>query len=510
MNFSSKLIFIMNITQTSNKQLANSMNVDPSLISLFRNNKRGVPKNKNYIQAMGKYFAKKCVSVHQKSALAEAMGNNLIRENIDTETFAEIIGSWLIDNNNLGIDILFKRVNLKSDILIGDIAEENCKKSKTNINKQLGFAAYYGSDGKRKAFLDFLDCLVSESSNPLTLYVFSDENVDWFFEDSEFQKQVWSQFNIIYEGNFICKQIIPSISSVNEAFSQVAQWLPAYLSGKVESYYYPRLRDNIYCRTLLVVPNVAALASNSIGIDSKPHMTTLAFDKSMINAYFQEFNDYLSKCRPLIKTYQNEKAEEFMIDKLINFHSKDGPQCYVSPILSPLSTPEEIIQEVYSNDTVTLNKLLKIQKMFELSLKNDKTIEIFPIMTVEDVISKKYEIAISHWKDTQQQYTLKAYRQHLDRILYLLEHYENYEVIIIPKETPIVPMMLKEERSAILIRNEEPFTVFEMTHLQMILACKEYLKQYINKNTPPEYVNRETVMLIIKNLIDEFNEILSK
>lgn len=45
MNFSDKLNFLMNITQTSNKDLATGISVDRSLISLLRNGKRGMPKN---------------------------------------------------------------------------------------------------------------------------------------------------------------------------------------------------------------------------------------------------------------------------------------------------------------------------------------------------------------------------------------------------------------------------------------------------------------------------------
>ncbi len=45
MEFHDKLIFLMNITQTSNKELAHPLSVDPSLISLFRSGKRNPPRN---------------------------------------------------------------------------------------------------------------------------------------------------------------------------------------------------------------------------------------------------------------------------------------------------------------------------------------------------------------------------------------------------------------------------------------------------------------------------------
>lgn len=45
MTFAEKLVFLMELTATSNKQLAEAVNVDPSLISRLRNARRDAPKN---------------------------------------------------------------------------------------------------------------------------------------------------------------------------------------------------------------------------------------------------------------------------------------------------------------------------------------------------------------------------------------------------------------------------------------------------------------------------------
>ena len=56
MQFSEKLIFLMNITQTSNKELAMELGVDRSLISLLRSGKRGAPKS---VKKMADFFTVK-------------------------------------------------------------------------------------------------------------------------------------------------------------------------------------------------------------------------------------------------------------------------------------------------------------------------------------------------------------------------------------------------------------------------------------------------------------------
>lgn len=59
MDFSSKLNFLMNITQTSNKELAKSIYVDPSLISHLKSGNRKRPHNHQHIVNMAEFFAKK-------------------------------------------------------------------------------------------------------------------------------------------------------------------------------------------------------------------------------------------------------------------------------------------------------------------------------------------------------------------------------------------------------------------------------------------------------------------
>ena len=66
MQFSEKLIFLMNITQTSNKELAVELGVDRSLISLLRSGKRGVPKN---VKRMARVFAERSTADFQRYAL---------------------------------------------------------------------------------------------------------------------------------------------------------------------------------------------------------------------------------------------------------------------------------------------------------------------------------------------------------------------------------------------------------------------------------------------------------
>lgn len=74
MDFSSKLNFLMNITQTSNKELAKSIYVDPSLISHLKSGNRKRPHNHQHIVNMAEFFAKKSQAEFQRNAISEMLG----------------------------------------------------------------------------------------------------------------------------------------------------------------------------------------------------------------------------------------------------------------------------------------------------------------------------------------------------------------------------------------------------------------------------------------------------
>ncbi len=74
MQFYEKLIFIMNLTQTSNQELARAIHADPATISRLRTGKRGIPRNPEPLRSMALFFAGRCVTEYQRRALSEMAG----------------------------------------------------------------------------------------------------------------------------------------------------------------------------------------------------------------------------------------------------------------------------------------------------------------------------------------------------------------------------------------------------------------------------------------------------
>lgn len=95
MQFSNKLNFLMNITNTSNKELAEGISVDRSLISLLRSGKRKTPRNHDHIRNMASFFARRCSADFQFHALAEMLEKPELRSHMPTETLVGYLYQWM-------------------------------------------------------------------------------------------------------------------------------------------------------------------------------------------------------------------------------------------------------------------------------------------------------------------------------------------------------------------------------------------------------------------------------
>ena len=263
----------MGLTASKNKQIAEAINVDPSVISRLRSGKRKVPKNAEYTKLMSEYFCERCTSDLQKNAIMEVTGCY----NIDfsnNEKTARIIESWLLDD----ISIIQSKANeliLSFDRMALPIIEEPPKdfKGYMTIPKKNGqLFIYYGSEGKRQANQLFDEIILSKNRE-CNINILTEGNTEWLWRDREYATQISENIKkAVFSG---CKinRIVPRNQSLPMAFDTVKRWLPLYMTGKVRSYYFPFLRDNVINRTLYVASGIAALSSVSVGDNSENSLT---------------------------------------------------------------------------------------------------------------------------------------------------------------------------------------------------------------------------------------------
>lgn len=106
--------------------------------------------------------------------------------------------------------------------------------------------------------------MILQENTSQTLFLFSDENMEWLYEDAAFAARWAESFKkVIEKGNRV--KIIHTVArDINEMLEAVTKWIPIYMTGAVEPYYYPRLRDGLFQRTLFIAPDTGAVVSSSV------------------------------------------------------------------------------------------------------------------------------------------------------------------------------------------------------------------------------------------------------
>lgn len=500
MTFPEKLVFLMQLTFTTNKQLAEVVGVDPSLISLLRTARRKLPKNLTHIKAMAIYFAKKCEGNYQRMALSEAMGRKYLQIQMDTNQLAAILLEWLTD----GRDQVARFLHTFESFSFEEGNAEASMEAPVEMQKSRYDArsfAYYGNEGKRGAFSAFIQYLLSLDTRGTILFS-TDESLEWLLEDSTYLARTREQMLSLLNKGYRVRRIAAPIHTTEQAFDSLSQLIPFYLTGQVESYYYPRLRDNVYRRTVIALPNVASIISTSIGEQPVSRATVFTQDKRFTNALVEEFNDFLDICRPMMTTYSTVGNSDELLRCILKFESDPGNRIQQSTSLSAITSPAELIQ--LTADALPpqeaadiIGTMGKAQEVFKQSLLDYETIDIHALATAEEVRAGVVPITVAYLRQTAPiRHTPETYALHLRSILDHIERYEKYHVVLRRRDEQIHALLVKDGRQALLLRPGTPLTVFEISQPYIAEACREYLARVTESPLSPVMQRQETISRI--------------
>lgn len=346
--------------------------------------------------------------------------------------------------------------------------------------------------------------------NPSTLLLYSEEDMLWLTEDPEFVAE-WKflMSQIIAKGNKI--KIIHTVNrSLDEMLSAIIQWLPLYMSGAIESYYYPKHRDGLFKRTLFLAPDTAAVVSSAIGASSENTANYLFTDKSILFSLIDEFQAYLSLCRPLIHLFTKDNQEKFL-SALSEFENEYGDSIIKTAGLSSITMPVELVSGILSRSHhPNCKKILTYQRkrtvLFEKSLEANNFTEIISLPETEEIISGKTRIHFFDILNTDELfYTPQEYVLHLQNIIRLLETYPNYHVFMDTKKiSEHLIIYTKGETGVIIAKCESPSVLFGIKENNMTSAFWSYMTNMINKFSKDKQ-SKEKIIKQLKILMNSLN-----
>ena len=501
-----KLNFLMRVTGTKNNVLGKAISFDSSYISRIRTGSRGVPKHRDFIYPTAVFFAQTIKTKKQKDTLAEVIcpGRSWPE---DVNTVTSLIADWLKKDLGMGSSFVYDADNTPRFIPADSAAP-------VFSETQTGF--YFGNSGKRECVLRFLTEL-AELNEPIRLLLHSEEDMLWMYENPKFVRN-WAILlkTILQNGGRIV--IVHTVRrTLREMLEAIAKWSPLYASGFIESYYCPKLRDNVFKRTLFIASGKAAILGHTTGEAGKNRLNMLLHDPRAVNALEKEYYDFLSICRPLMKIYNTSNLTQ-IAPVLSRFPANGNRTFQFHATPSWLSMPEEVARnlslhpgcELFYDYMKNYRNLLFMQEGRQTGPVSD----IFSLPDIAAVKSGSVPVPLTEiFGLPALSYTVEEYRQHLAAALHRFKTSDNYDIILLSpdSENPAsgnLPLqsfsvVANETAGVILYRSSAPSTLFCTQEQNMTVAFCEYLER-LEKVAEP----RETIVRKLQQYLDEMDEAL--
>ncbi len=480
MTFSEKLTFLLDLSGSSNAELARAAKIDPSQVSRLKNGTRNTPKRIHTIELMAEHFAERCTSEYQRATLAETLGDRSLINDRSLPHTVDALCRWLRtkqSDSSTRLDSFMRNFEGYSSPRHTDRYKIH---TESNVS-EMRSCCHFGNEGRRNALVQIVDYLTNYGT-PCEVSIISDENLDWLSQDRNFSEWLISAMVKLTETGYSVRRIVSSLRDSVSAIEALERWMPLYMSGSLTSYHYPRLRDGLYRHFLVVAPGNLALTSCSIGDQHKCSASYISYDQRTIEDEMRFFNAYLEKCIPLAEPYIYDRDPILFSRHLLDFHSieSDGMSKWLG--MSCTTVPDSIIdvlETTYKDERSSeiLHVFRTIQKTFELNLASGcRFVEIIRPFSAQQVTDGSARLSPSLLlPESSLCYTPELYRDHLLHILELATKYSNYFVVVDDGDMSECEMHVKEGQSALLVRTTPPFTMFNITEPNTVSSVSEYI-----------------------------------
>ena len=477
-----RLIALMDITKTSNKELANYLHVDPSMISQVRTGRRKAPEKSNYKYNTARYFSTQFRKESQFQELSEIMGIDRDKINGDPESIFDIIYDWLCEEDTINENIHTEENN--------EVIEDNLRLNRIIVD----CSARERIEMMYDLYNHFL-----KIEKPTTIYFLTNENSEWYACDEKFSKQVisWTQ-QLIQKGHTIVQLLNQNTTSYYE---EIALWLPGYLTGKVKIYYYPRYIDFPICNTVVFIEGDILYTSSSK--DRHCYCARISTSKTENRVYANQIKDFMKSCREASRYHCKTKD-------LMNCYSyylgTSSDRISICSGLSFESIPYTEFIEYFENEgNHTVLDILRGHFNNEYCANNE-IYEICELANVSDLLDGKVRIYIPGLSCSEElYYTPELYLLHIKNIINMLKTNEKYNFYCYKFNLENIELDVYGERGATLAKKTDTSSMVEFISTDVIGSINAHAYRTMQR-IPRHLKERKAIIRKLEELVIEIEE----
>lgn len=316
----SRLGFLMDKFNITGRELASALHVDYTLVSKWRNRTRILTPHSTYLKKMVEYFISLDSNIHHKT-IKTILTETYPDAQLDTDTEIKLfLGKWLTsdeesdESNSIPFELMNNKHVIKGQYFI-----------------------FKDNEGRREAILKFLDMALSFDEEQ-DLILFSQENANWFYEDSEFVDR-WREYNLEFINRNYKMRVIHTVDRLYKSIaSSLIRWLPLHMTGKTDSFYFPQFMDTPIKTTIYLLKNKAVILGVTVEGLSKEIFTYLCVDPTTVLNFQFIAQSLLERSLPLFdKYYQKQAAKLMALMAKSNLSEENNYYITTPPFLNVLS-----------------------------------------------------------------------------------------------------------------------------------------------------------------------------
>ncbi len=490
--FADKLNFLMSIIGISGGELAHAVDLDPSYISRLRNGKRALPKGQHFMDDIARYFAVHIQTDYQIELLCEAMNFKEVWPK-DKEKAHALICEWMMRQETSQRDVI-KNVlgDVISTYLVDAVLSPDRDLDLTQF-EQDNREHYYGIKGKQEAFLRFLT-LAERVQGGMEMHMFTNENLDWLSNDPDFAGRTRSLLTAYTQAGNRIKVVHPIRQDIPDMIFTLQRWIPVYLTGHVEPYYYPKVRNDFYLRTAFVVPGVAAMVSCSLEGNTAEGLTFIVTEPRAVDAVAAEMAHLISLSRPLAQMLSSEDIPDAW-NRIATFFRTQAPTMVIHDHLASYDAMEKNFSEYEGQGEAPVGRTL----LEALVLKNTY-IEVISKQDGDLIRNGGVPIQLTELLPGGPRHLSKEeYLENLEDVVRIAETHANYHIVLVPSLFFNLFLCVKQGVGALISRGEKGAPTFFITQSEVINAVWEYVNAI---KTQSMDVNKQAVLAELKGLAE--------
>ena len=476
-NFSKNLNELINTLKINIKDMSKYTLCDASSISRIRYGKTKPSEPIEFASKIASYVTNKYANETDITKIEKLTNND--GENLYNKVFKYLTNKEENKNNDMIKSFLnnLDKFNLNDYIKAIKFDELKVPTVPFYITKTKN---YFGLEEMKKAELDFLKGTVLNKNNE-DVFMCSDMPMEDLAKDIDFSKKWMFGIACLLKKGIHLNIIHNLDRPFNEMMLGLESWIPLYMTGQINPFYFKDISTNIY-HNLTYVSGTLALAGECIENYHKDGKYFLTSNKKEVDYYKTKSNNLLKKANNLMNIYkeENSKSYNLFLDDYLN---KDGDRKRILSSLPLFTMSDDLLNEILKNNKVPkkdINKIINYKNeefnKYNNLLKNNNINDIIYILSKEEFNKNVPSLSLSNiFYDKKIKYSYETYLKHLKETKRFANKNNNYILNISDYLTfNNISITIFDKKQVIISKEENPTIHFVIKHPKLVNAINNF------------------------------------